>query len=498
MTKIRSIVLLWLAACATADRAPGTQGLSSRESAVFLRGSMGSEFIPERVFQALIRTYPDLYPGGTLAAFGAVADPAEEWPVGISRRETEHLGRQRSIGINCAACHVADIEGPSRVRVLGRPGIFDVYSFFGALATAMLRTTEPANMKAFLVNYAPESKEAVARQGEAIARALAEDRFASRGMAAGALHRIEPSELEFDGRDVTPLVKGILKILYNTRTSLAIPEQLPPPVPTIPGPGRTDAFGVLAALLFATPTKMDAPVKYGFAWNLSERRWVHWDGNMDQPIARNLGAALGLGCPMEGQGRRLDFSLVQKQTDVSEKIRAPDYPWEIDSAAAARGMKHYADQCARCHDVGDEARLFSVEEVGTDPNRAKLFDRAQAEHHNRWLAGLKVEGYTAKPDTYRATQKYWANDMAGAWARSPYLHNGSVRTMWDLLTPPSRRPKTFKIGTRRYDPRDLGFRDEGHFVFDATVSGNSNAGHDYGTALPDAAKRDLIEYLKTR
>jgi mono/diheme cytochrome c family protein len=297
---------------------------------------------------------------------------------------------------------------------------------------------------------------------------------------------------------LTPLVKAILKIFYNARTALAIPEKLPPPVPTIPGPGRTDAFGVLAAVLFGTPAKMDAPVKYGFAWNLADRRWVHWDGNMDQPIARNLGASLGLGAPFEGQGKLVDFSLVQRQTDVSERIRAPRFPWVVDSAAAGRGLKTYTAHCASCHDVTEDRRLVPLSEVKTDPNRATLFTAAQARFHNDWLASLKVEGYAAKANTYRSTGGYWANEMSGVWARSPYLHNGSVRTMKELLTPASKRAKSFRVGSRAYDPGDLGFADDGAFLLDTSVSGNSNAGHEYGTSLSDAEKRDLIEYLKTR
>jgi hypothetical protein len=43
----------------------------------------------------------------------------------------------------------------------------------------------------------------------------------------------------------------------------------------------------------------------------------------------------------------------------------------------------------------------------------------------------------------------------------------------------------------------MGYTDEGAYVFDTTMSGNSNSGHDYGTKLSDDEKRDLIEYLKT-
>ena len=83
------------------------------------------------------------------------------------------------------------------------------------------------------------------------------------------------------------------------------------------------------------------------------------------------------------------------------------------------------------------------------------------------------------------------------WARSPYLHNGSVPTMQDLLSQPAARPTLFHRGSRLYDPQSMGYADGGAYLFDATVPGNSNAGHAYGTDLSDEQERDLIEYLKT-
>src|SRR5437764_1482483 len=84
-----------------------------------------------------------------------------------------------------------------------------------------------------------------------------------------------------------------------------------------------------------------------------------------------------------------------------------------------------------------------------------------------------------------------------ASARSPYLHNGSVRTMQDLLTPPAARAKTFHRGSHVFDAAQMGYTDAGPYVLDTTVAGSSNAGHDYGTDLSADNKRELIEYLKT-
>jgi hypothetical protein len=97
----------------------------------------------------------------------------------------------------------------------------------------------------------------------------------------------------------------------------------------------------------------------------------------------------------------------------------------------------------------------------------------------------------------RSTGKYFAPTLSGVWARSPYLHNGSIRTVDQLLTAPPDRAKTFHRGSKAFDEKDMGFTDEGSYVFDTSGSGNSNAGHDYATDLSEADKRDLIEYLKT-
>lgn len=95
---------------------------------------------------------------------------------------------------------------------------------------------------------------------------------------------------------------------------------------------------------------------------------------------------------------------------------------------------------------------------------------------------------------------YKARPLNGIWATAPYLHNGSVRTMRQLLLPPQLRETTFRVGSREYAPVDIGFVNEGGYLFDTALRGNSNLGHDYGAADLQAnpEKLDaLIEYLKT-
>src|SRR5207248_8025312 len=149
--------------------------------------------------------------------------------------------------------------------------------------------------------------------------------------------------------------------------------------PPASGPGRNDAFGLLSGGLFGQPQPY-APVKFGLVWNVDRRQWVHWDGNTRSPIGRNLLAALGLGAPMIGKHGQLDFALVKRQTDLSETIRPPHYPFGIDRAIAKNGAKLYQIQCASCHDgPEDDNRLHAVSEVGTEPQRAQLFTQVQAD-----------------------------------------------------------------------------------------------------------------------
>jgi len=337
------------------------------------------------------------------------------------------------------------------------------------------------------------------RQERALRDAIVADPVGSQGIAPGALHPIAPDDLDPLKRseNLALVVTTHLRLFHNMRAALHIPDKLPETVPPASGPGRNDAFGLLALALLGQPQPY-APVKYGLVWNLENRPWVHWDGNTRLPIARNLLASLGLGAPLIGKQGLLVFADVDRQTQVSERIRAPRYPFAIDQAAAVRGAETYQARCAACHDGPEsDTRLYTATEVGTDPRRAGL-TQLQADGFNKVLANLDSPGYQP-PSTpgIRATGKYWAASLAGVWARSPYLHNGSVRTMQELLAPPSGRAKSFHRGSRAYDAERLGYADEGPYVLDTTSPGNANGGHDYGTDLSAQQKRDLIEFLKT-
>jgi hypothetical protein len=98
---------------------------------------------------------------------------------------------------------------------------------------------------------------------------------------------------------------------------------------------------------------------------------------------------------------------------------------------------------------------------------------------------------------------YKARPLEGIWATAPYLHNGSVPTLYDLLLPPAQRPAKFAVGTRNFDPKKVGYDTTpgapgNSFTFDTTLTGNSNKGHVYGVgALSDTQRLELLEYLKS-
>lgn len=93
---------------------------------------------------------------------------------------------------------------------------------------------------------------------------------------------------------------------------------------------------------------------------------------------------------------------------------------------------------------------------------------------------------------------YKARPLNGIWATAPYLHNGSVPSLWALLQPVAQRPARFFVGSREFDPVRVGLvSDQGPSSFDTTQPGNGNTGHLAGTTLPEADKRALLEYLKT-
>jgi mono/diheme cytochrome c family protein len=113
---------------------------------------------------------------------------------------------------------------------------------------------------------------------------------------------------------------------------------------------------------------------------------------------------------------------------------------------------------------------------------------------NSSLAGTRLT--FKEPATIQYAYK--GRPLNGIWATAPYLHNGSVPNLDELLKPASKRVKKFRVGSREFDPDKVGFQmDQGDFQFDTTLPGNSNAGHEYDVEFTVQERKELVEYMKS-
>lgn len=293
-----------------------------------------------------------------------------------------------------------------------------------------------------------------------------------------------------------------------------------------PGYGRLDAFGGARNLLWRSNARpQTAPVSYPDLWSFDTLEWVHWDGNTTSILERNIGQALGLGAVLDRSTKISTVSVVNLHTLEVLAMKIPPPRWNeavlgtIDADRAGRGKPLFDQHCSGCH-VQNAGSAYSFAELsGVDSNRATNFtvpidDRPNNEVIAELLRQIKVKAYDeeglsaaqraeierGRPARWQTQEKYIARPLVAIWASAPYLHNNSVPTLHDLLLPASQRPPVFFTGHSDYDAVKVGLRADddaaGRFKFDTSLSGNHNAGHEFGTALSDRDRSALLEYLK--
>ena len=116
------------------------------------------------------------------------------------------------------------------------------------------------------------------------------------------------------------------------------------------------------------------------------------------------------------------------------------------------------------------------------------------------IIGYRIKAPGLPPYAPRNILAYKARPLNGIWATAPFLHNGSVPNLYELLLPAEQRSRTFYVGSWKFDPEKVGYISRNGrkaYKFDTTLPGNSNAGHEYGTDLSEEQRRDLLEFLKT-
>ena len=525
-------------------------GLSDDDRTTFYHLSEGSEMIPLALLQALERTRIPPDPQGeglvpfmaNLARYGFISDEKSATnpaalPVGMTI-ERSPLTNRVMIGFNCTACHVGELwHDGRRVRTDGGPNMVRLNNLLADAKTELDATLTDATgrRERFLLNLARHRRENDAQ-------------FPSTRTPAD---RAKDLETDVD------LAKAFVEYLK------AIPT-LKAQTATENGYGRADAFGVARNLLFGKNPKnlrpQNAPASFPHMWGIETTAWLQWGANMNSVMERNIGQSLGVGAVFDAETFAATSRLDHLNTleHLVYKLTPPTWPTDvfgaIDETKAAAGRAVYERQCANCHEKPFAVtpsglvvyQLFTLKETGVSPLVAQNFDervtvdgksvrfaaaaftvlenlkkryyvanqiseQTQAEWEGRtrrpppeWKPAMRSTLADADqyPDT-RGGRVSPAKPLAGIWATAPYLNNGSVANMWDLLTSPGARPKTFTLGSREYDVQKLGYRstpDPGSpappWEFNTSATGNSNAGHVYGTTLSDDDKWALIEFLK--
>lgn len=430
----------------------------------FKYGSIGSEpmnGIPYWIWKVLPEMFPEKLSGQGYASLGFIYEPGKDLPVGFSKRRVI-IDR---VGMNCAICHtstVRDSAGAQPRIVLGMPA----------------NTLQLQSYVRFLGDCAADGRFTV----------------------DNVMRQIQThTHLGFIDRQI------YRQAIWLTREALLERRQRLAFMATRPdwGPGRVDTFNPYKTIQFNFPMDHDTTVgttDLPSIWNQKPREGMHlhWDGNNTSLEERNKSAALGAGVtPVT-----VDLRSMKRIEDwLRDELQPPSYPYPEDAALAARGAAIYNEHCSGCHALNgaNVGKVIPLQEVGTDPSRLNSFTYEFAANMNTLYAG-----YPYRFSHFRKTNGYASMPLDGLWLRGPYLHNGSVPTLRDLLEPPDKRPKVFFRGCDIVDRVKVGFvsdlpEENGrkYFKYDTTLPGNGNGGHIYGTALPAADKDALTEYLKT-
>jgi Cytochrome c len=196
-------------------------------------------------------------------------------------------------------------------------------------------------------------------------------------------------------------------------------------------------------------------------------------------------------------------------------IEAPKYPLPIDKALASKGEKIFGENCAKCHGTYGEKwsypnKIIPLVEIGTDPKRFEgIEEKFGLAYNQSWFAKEEGGGFPT-----HATKGYQAPPLDGIWATAPYLHNGSVPTLYQVLksdTRPKMFTRSYRTGEADYDPVKVGWKyteisglpggranpHEERKIYDTSKPGRSNGGHVFGDDLTDVERMAVIEYLKT-
>lgn len=515
-------------------REPGiTDGFTGAPAPAWATVSEGLRYLPADVASNLKRPAKD---GLRLIdeplferpeRFGMLPDPeGGPFPLGITVSDDPDMVPM--IGITCGACHVGAVSnGKNWVLVPGAPNLMSVNVFFGEMIRSLAATlASPEGLDELWKAYAEDNSleagaeppKAALTQQEVAAIMVGQGHHPATSSLNDAFP--QPQELDSRARLSAYLVARLVELVGRANGG------------GDGGPvvlGTSDPWSSTRALFgknFAhqTPPSVGASITAPDIYRYRERKWVFWSQVTNSMVERNLAQGLALLGDVDWKtyASTLDDRGLVDIQEGSETLQPPKWPVAIlgtvDASRARRGCRTFFTRCANCHEYvhpDDRGSLeFGLYDVGTD---------------GAYCAGVNtgVTGFPTVPDLVRPVaaqvkvkafgtdhspsedgrwpvvwrpmecNKFPARSLEGVWATAPYLHNGSVRTMDDLLKPAVDREKRFNVGSIQYDPDDLGFvsSDLPHATpVDTTLHGMSNSGHEFIVDVTE--RRDLIEYLK--
>jgi hypothetical protein len=515
------------------------QGWSEPEQEWFWFTTQGSQILPYEWFlvleqasdEHLFRSTKNFERFKYLTAKPSKLNP-DGLPVGFVR-DIDSNGHAW-MGLTCAACHTNQINfNGVGLRVDGAPTLADFTTFYDELVAALAATLkDDAKFERFAQailakGYSPGT-------ANDLRRALFSQtaRLEARRQLNASPVPYGHARLDAFGDILNMVLAADLDLPENKRVADA-------PV--------------------SYPFLWDTPQHDVVQWNGSAAN------SAPGPLLRNSGEMLGVFAAVDlvpsrvlhGYKTSIETENLAQLEKSLETLWSPQWPMEvlppIDPIKATNGKAHYDRLCVKCHayiNRTDPARriiavMTPLKEIGTDPKMAENFASRTAKTGR--LKGVKefiiagepfleeeaavkillnavtgtvletpiestraaIEEYLKVPkapsqqgvDPIEALRVYKARPLNGIWATAPYLHNGSVPNLWQLLVPEDQRVKEFSVGSRNFDAKNVGFVTDPSpesFRFDTTLVGNSNRGHPYGTKeLNEEQKWELIEFLKS-
>lgn len=519
----------------------------------------GNELLPYAWFVALEQPRPS-FTGAPLFSdhsylegFGFIPDPAgdqnpDALPVGFTREpdfvDPYTSQKNAALGLTCAACHTGELfYGTKAIRIEAGPSLINLQKFTQALGLAVVWTYYDRPRfhrfaRRVLGPNPPHADEVL------LSKALKYYLDTSYAEFKATLHLYRTEE----GYGRTDALARIGNFVFGTE--LNNDKNLSCGTGPVNFPPLWDAS-------WFDWVQYNGSIQQPMGRNVGEAMGVRSRVNL-------------LGYP----GAQFDNSVNVKNLceieiliggkNLGEGVWSPRWPEDIlgkiDPEQAAKGKELYTQLCVRCHQwpiLSDKdhtldrwtdgkdthgfqflkVTMVPLAEIGTDPHEAQdfhdrtadsgplglgkvsakdgLFDISQ-EIITRAYARLGLtpaqqeewNGY--RKNVLRAPLGYKARPHNGIWATPPYLHNGSVPSVYYLLSPVSERPKVFWLGGKQYDPVRLGIDTsylKGATKFRTDRAGNSNAGHEFnddpqgkgviGRKLSEEEKMQIIEFLKT-